>query len=99
MRLIAKALSHDARMRITASCCLTCVSAWLEEIRLFHDAEELLLVHFAVTIAISLVDHLLELLVRHTFAKFLGDAFEVLETDFASFVVIEQTERFQNLPC
>merc|ERR1719231_266453 len=69
----------------------------LEQVRLLHDAEELLFVHLAVTIAIRFVDHLLKLLVRHPLPKLLRDALEVLERDFPGLVIIEEPESLEDL--
>merc|ERR1740130_826694 len=62
-----------------------------------HDAEELLLVDFAIAIAVSLIDHLLELLVGHVFSELLGYALQVLEGDLASLVIVEETEHLDDL--
>ena len=64
----------------------------LEQGGLLHDAEELLLGDLAVTVAVSLIDHLLELLVGHVLTELLSDALEVLEGDLASLVVVEEAE-------
>jgi hypothetical protein len=37
----------------------------------------------AVAVPVRLVDHLLQLLVRHVFAQLLGDALQILEADLA----------------
>merc|ERR1719371_120782 len=71
--------------------------ACLEEIRLLHDAQELLLVDLAVAVAIGLVDHLLELLVRHPLTELLRHSFQVLERNLARLVVIEEPESLQDL--
>merc|ERR1712187_293909 len=68
-----------------------------EQVGFLHDAEEFFLVHFAVAVTISFVDHLLKLFVGHALAEFLGDTLQVLERDLSSFVVIEQTESFKDL--
>mmetsp|Transcript_14116 Transcript_14116/g.27867 ORF Transcript_14116/g.27867 Transcript_14116/m.27867 type:complete len:205 (-) Transcript_14116:16-630(-) len=65
--------------------------------RLLHDADELLLAHLAVTITISLIDHLLELLIRHVLAKLLGHALQVLERDLPGLVVVEEAEGLDDL--
>ena len=44
---------------------------------------------FAITVAVRLVDHLLELLVRHPLAELLGHPLQVLEADLAGLVIIE----------
>ena len=69
----------------------------LVERGLFHDADELLLRHLTVTVTVSLVDHLLELLVGHVLTELLGDALEVLERDLARLVVVEEPEGLQDL--
>merc|ERR1719215_2249681 len=68
-----------------------------EEVCLLHDPQELLLVHLPVAVAVRLVDHLLELLVRHALAQLLGDALQVLEAALFSIAVVEQAERLQDL--
>merc|ERR1719215_919136 len=68
-----------------------------EEVCLLHDPQELLLVHLPVAVAVRLVDHLLELLIRHALAQLLGDALQVLEGDLAGLVVVEQAEGLQDL--
>merc|ERR1712031_64614 len=69
----------------------------LWEATALHDAEELLLVHLAIAIAIGLVDHLLKLLVSHVLAELLGHALEVLERDLAGLIVVEETEHLDDL--
>merc|ERR1712193_142181 len=61
-----------------------------------HDAEELLLVDFAIAI-ISLINHLLELLIGHVLSEFLGHTLQVLEGDLAGLVIVEQTEHLDDL--
>merc|ERR1719428_1707607 len=73
------------------------VAVRLEEVGLLHDAKELLLVHFAITVAVRLVDHLLELLVRHPLAELLGHPLQVLEAALAGLVIIEQAEGLKDL--
>ncbi|CAH0371854.1 unnamed protein product, partial [Pelagomonas calceolata] len=62
-----------------------------------HDAQKLVLVDFAVAVPIRLVDHLLELLVRHVLAELLRDALQVPERDLARLVVVEEPEGLQDL--
>lgn len=45
-----------------------------EEVGLTHDAHELLLSDLAITVAISLLDHLLDLVVSHVLAELLSNA-------------------------
>merc|ERR1712167_169221 len=61
-----------------------CQGSRLGEVTALHDAEELLLVDFAVAITVGLVNHLLELLVGHVLTELLGHTLEVLEGDLAS---------------
>merc|ERR1719498_351423 len=68
-----------------------------EEVGLLHDPQKFFLVHLAVTVAICLVDHLLELLICHPLTKLLRHALQVLEGDFSRLVVIEEPERLQDL--
>merc|ERR1719473_1347271 len=72
-------------------------SSCSEQVSLLHDAQELLLVDLAVAVAVGLVDHLLQLLVRHPLAELLGDALEVLEGDLAGLVVVEEVEGLLDL--
>merc|ERR1719335_1859998 len=69
----------------------------LEQVGLLHDAEELFLVDFAITISVRLVDHLLELLVRHALTQLLRNALQVLEGDLASLIIVKETESLQDL--
>mmetsp|Transcript_76321 Transcript_76321/g.192110 ORF Transcript_76321/g.192110 Transcript_76321/m.192110 type:complete len:202 (-) Transcript_76321:42-647(-) len=73
--------------------------AWVvsEEICLLHDPQELFLVYLTISVAVSLVDHLLELLVGHALAQFLRDALQVLEGDLACLVIVEQAKCLQDL--
>mmetsp|Transcript_67843 Transcript_67843/g.147829 ORF Transcript_67843/g.147829 Transcript_67843/m.147829 type:complete len:236 (-) Transcript_67843:56-763(-) len=68
-----------------------------EEVGLLHDAQELLLVDLAVTIAVGLIDHLLQLLICHAFAQLLGHSLQILEGDAASLIVVEESEGLQDL--
>merc|ERR1719321_220667 len=68
-----------------------------EEVRLLHDAQELLLVHLPVSVAVSLVDHLLQLLVRHPLPELLRHPLQVLEGDLPGLVVVEEPEGLQDL--
>merc|ERR1711920_604914 len=68
-----------------------------EEVGLLHDAQELLLVHLAVAVAVGLVDHLPELLVRHALSQLLGHTLQVLERNLAGLVIVEQPEGLQDL--
>merc|ERR1719450_1212939 len=68
-----------------------------EEVGLLHDPQELLLVDFAVTVTICLVNHLLELLIRHPLPKLLRHALQVLEGDLPCLVVVEEPECLQDL--
>merc|ERR1719222_1680834 len=67
-----------------------------KQISLLHDAQELFLINFAVAISVRLIDHLLELLIGHTFPKFLRHPFQVLERYLPGLVVVEEAERLQN---
>ena len=72
----------------------------LEERGLLHDTEELLLAHLTVAVAVSLVDHLLELLVRHVLAELFRHALEVLEGDLALWCVCSrEREREREREC
>merc|ERR1712124_113455 len=69
-----------------------------EEVGLLHDPQELFFIDLAVAVAICLVDHLLELLIRHPLPKLLRHALQVLEGDLSCLVVIEEPECLQDLP-
>mmetsp|Transcript_22058 Transcript_22058/g.55923 ORF Transcript_22058/g.55923 Transcript_22058/m.55923 type:complete len:206 (-) Transcript_22058:12-629(-) len=69
----------------------------LEGVLVRHDAQELLLVHLAVAVHVCLVDHLLQLLVRHVLAQLPRNALEVFERDFASLVVVKELEDAHDL--
>merc|ERR1740120_136264 len=68
-----------------------------EEIRLLHDAQELLFVDLPVSVSVSFVDHLLQLLVGHPLAELLCDPLQILEGDLACLVVVKETEGLQDL--
>ena len=70
-----------------------CIS---EQVGFFHDANELFLVNFTITVPVSLVNHLLQLLIAHSLAKLPGYALEVLKRDFSSGVIIEETESLED---
>merc|ERR1711972_211044 len=71
--------------------------AALEEVGLLHDPQELLLVHLTISVAVGLVDHLLQLLIGHALAELLGDTLQILEGDLAGLVVIKKAEGLQDL--
>merc|ERR1719329_1549612 len=73
------------------------VSRRSEEVCLLHDTKEFLLIHLSVAVAVSLVDHFLQLLVGHALTKLLGNTLEVLESDLAGLIIVEKTEGLQNL--
>merc|ERR1711987_22619 len=59
---------------------------------LLHDPVELVNVDLTITIAVGLVDHVLELLLVDVLAELLCDAAQVAQGDLAGVVVIEQLE-------
>merc|ERR1719164_162536 len=67
-----------------------------EEVGLLHDPQELLLVDLAVTVAICLVNHFLELLIRHSLPELLSHALQILEGDLSCLVIIEEPECLQD---
>merc|ERR1719188_1303186 len=67
-----------------------------EQIRLLHDAQEFLLIHLALSIPVSLIDHFLELFIRHSLPKFFRHPFQVLERYLSGFVIVEEAECFQD---
>jgi len=68
-----------------------------EKVGLFHNSHELLFADFSITISISFINHLLDLVVGHVLAELLGHPLEVLEGDFAGLVIIEESEGFEHL--
>lgn len=60
-----------------------------KEVGLLHDPNELLLVDLSVSVAVRLIDHLLELLIGHSFSEFPGHTFQIFKRDLASAVIIE----------
>merc|ERR1712178_489699 len=65
----------------------------LEEVTLLlHDAVELVNVDLTITIAISLVDHVLELLIVDVLTELLSNTSKVAEGDLVGVVVIEELE-------
>merc|ERR1712032_1338601 len=87
--------SHVGLSRLI-KCCAQTTRHSSEQISLLHDAQELLLIHFAVAIPVCLIDHLLQFFVSHTFAKFFCHPFQVLERYLSGLVVIEKAECLQN---
>merc|ERR1712032_172968 len=69
----------------------------LEKVCLLHNSQELLLIHFTITVSISFIYHFLKLFVCHALTKFFGDPFQILKRYFPCFVIIEQTESLQDL--
>merc|ERR1712171_12738 len=74
-----------------------CHEANSEQVGLLHDAQELLLIHFTVSITIRFIYHFLQLFIRHALAKLLCYTLEVLKRDLSSLVVVEQAESLQDL--
>merc|ERR1712060_622282 len=68
-----------------------------EQVRLLHNAKELLLVYLSIPIPVCLINHFLKLLIRHTFAQLFGNSLEVLEANFSSLVVVKKPKCFQDL--
>ena len=72
-------------------------SDYSEEVGLAHDTHELLLRDLAITITISLLDHLVDLVVGHVLSELLGDTLEVSERDLACLIIIEESEGLDHL--
>merc|ERR1712113_1177385 len=68
-----------------------------EEIRLLHDAQELLFVNLPVSVSVGFIDHLLQFLVGHPLAELLCDPLQILEGDLACLVVVKEAEGLQDL--
>ena len=64
---------------------------------LLHNAHEIFTIDLAVAVVICRIDHLLQLLIGHVLAEFVGDPLEVLERDTPRLVVIKSMERLQDL--
>merc|ERR1719198_2850463 len=65
----------------------------LEEVALLlHDAVELINVDLTIAIAVSLVDHVLELLIIDVLTELLSNTCQVAEGDLVGVVVIEELE-------
>mmetsp|Transcript_8100 Transcript_8100/g.19759 ORF Transcript_8100/g.19759 Transcript_8100/m.19759 type:complete len:284 (+) Transcript_8100:266-1117(+) len=62
----------------------------LEGVLVCHDAQELLLVHLPVAVEVSLVDHLLQLLVRHVLAELARNTLKIFEGDVPCLIVVEE---------
>merc|ERR1712190_426749 len=81
--LVTPSSSWDSQCPQDHSACLK------TKVGLSHDAQELLLVHLAIAITISLIDHLLKLLVCYALAQLLRHVLQVLEGDLARLVIIK----------
>ncbi len=68
-----------------------------EKVGLSHDSVEFFLTDLAITVAVSLVDHLLNLIVGHILAELLGNALEVLKRDLVCVVVVKEAESLGHL--
>ena len=68
-----------------------------EHVGLLHDSHELLLTDLTITVSVGFVNHLLDFIIGHILSKFFGNTFEVLEGDFASLIIVEESEGFQHL--
>merc|ERR1719152_309675 len=62
-----------------------------------HDLDELLVVNLAVTVNVSLADHLIDLLVGELLAKVGHDVAELSRRDEAVAILVEDTERLLEL--
>merc|ERR1719160_2254834 len=70
----------------------------LEEVALLlHDAVELVNIDLTIAIAVSLVDHVLELLLVDVLTELLGNTAQVAQRDLASVVVVEELEGLADL--
>lgn len=68
-----------------------------EEVGLFHNPNELLLIDLPVPVAIGLIDHLLQLLISHGLAQFSGNSLQIFEGNLASAVIVEESEGLEDL--
>mmetsp|Transcript_89210 Transcript_89210/g.186437 ORF Transcript_89210/g.186437 Transcript_89210/m.186437 type:complete len:225 (-) Transcript_89210:209-883(-) len=63
---------------------------------LSHDTIELIWVDQAITIAIRLLDHFLQLVIGQAFTKLLRDPLQISEGNFPSLILVEQGEDLVN---
>ena len=68
-----------------------------EKVCFSHDSVELIFADLAITIAVGLIDHLLNFVVSHVFSELLGNALQVLERDFACLIIVEEAESLHHL--
>ena len=68
-----------------------------EQVGLLHDSHELFLTDLTVAVSVGFVNHLLDLIIGHVLSKLFGYPFQVLERNFACFIVVEQPEGLQHL--
>ena len=64
---------------------------------LSHDVEEVVEGHSAISVGVSTVNHLLELLVSHGLTELAGNATQVSQGDGAGVVVVEQAEYLRDV--
>jgi len=62
-----------------------------------HDVVEIIRGNCRVSVGVGTVNHLLQLLVRHSFAKLAGDASEVADRDGTCAIVVEETEHLVDI--
>mmetsp|Transcript_36388 Transcript_36388/g.44448 ORF Transcript_36388/g.44448 Transcript_36388/m.44448 type:complete len:239 (-) Transcript_36388:128-844(-) len=62
-----------------------------------HDTVEFVRVDLAISVTISLVNHVLQLLLGHILAELLGYTLEILERNLSGVVVIEELEHLEDL--
>jgi hypothetical protein len=67
-----------------------------EKIGLAHDSHEFILTNLAISITVSLFDHLLNLVVCHVLAQLLSDTLQVAERDLACLIIVEESESFEH---
>jgi len=64
---------------------------------LFHNAKELILVDFTVSIFVKLIDHSLQLIVGKVFSKFARNSSQIAKTDAAAVVLVKQLKGLEDL--
>lgn len=64
---------------------------------LLHDADEFLFADFTIAIAVSFINHLLQLLICHVLTQLLSNTLEVPERDLSSLIVVKQAESLNDL--
>jgi hypothetical protein len=68
-----------------------------KQISLLHYSNKLLLIDLPISISISLINHLLQLFISHSFSKFPRNPLQILQRNLSSSIIIKQSKRLQYL--